>query len=66
MRDPAEDTMNFENIFYIINFLFSIVGCAGLLLLVGFCLAVASRCYFLLAVCGFSFVLVSPLAEHRL
>ena len=53
MRDPAENTMDFKNIFYIINFLFSIVGSAGCLLPVGFSLAVVSRCYFLLAVLGF-------------
>ena len=53
MRDSTEDTMDFKNILYIINFLFSIVGSAGCLLPVGFSLAVVSRCYFLLAVLGF-------------
>ena len=58
--------MDFKNIFYIINFLFSIVGSAGCLLPVGFSLAVVSRRYSLVAVWGFSFVLVSLVAEHRL
>ena len=59
-------SMDLKKFFNSYNFLFSIFGSAGCLLPVGFSLAVVSRRYSLVAVWGFSFVLVSLVAEHRL
>ena len=55
MRGPAEVFHELKKFF--LYFYFSLVACAGFLLPVGFSLVV---------VLDFSFVLVSPVAKHRL
>lgn len=53
----------FKNIFTV---LFSLVACVGFLFLVGLSLVVVSRGDSRVAVLGFLFVLVSPVADHGL